>query len=612
MIYLKTLSLLLIIVQLSPLYANSKKKLYLSKVNVLQGVPAGIKSSIINRIKLNVLEKYEDKYQIVSDSDVALMNQKAAQLQKQGCSDEVCMKQIAEAIDADEIIYGDVTLEEGKIKFSLTNILRDKNTLQMSTKSVVEVKFYESDYDHYAKEATIKLLEPKYQIKTPTLVFQDKLELKAIDLGKTGSGTLSVLDFKTDDSSVQNVVNFLKDMVREGDELFAQKKYGEAQGKYEGVLRKIEDKVLPEKRKKITKLEESVEDRIANSIVLGEKEWLDYYDGELKKVRNLKPDDYMWFINNYEGIRDVIDQKGTRFQSKLYQVRTGVTDRIDSLRLSQIMFYEKVGDNLYQANEFEKAYSKYEFIAQIPQYMYDVKKKSEEIARITKKKDTIRKTGENYVKNAVKVYLDQAEYLNLQDRREDALKSVGMARNVIGTTKFVTQASIDYYDENVKVFGIKSYTEEKRECDPKIWDGIWTGTNCTALWSNYMGSTDWNSANQKCQLIGGRLPTIKELEVAYNTGITKSWQKDGSITGLLPRMSRRVTTYYMSTMVIPTTTIVTFTALYVVVVSPPRVFPIALDLPPSVPFFRADGGYRETGWFWEDFWDHIITHKLEV
>ncbi len=523
--FIKSLAILICLLLWIPLSANTKKKLYLSKVNVMQGVPAGIKSSIINRIKLNVLEKYEDKYQIVSDSDVALMNQKAAQLQKQGCDDQVCMKQIAEAIDADEIIYGDVSLEEGKIKFSLTNILRDKNTLQMSAKSIVEVKFSEENYDHYAREATIKLLEPKYQIKAPTLVFQDKLDLKAIDLGKTSTGTLSVLDFKTDDSSVQNVVNFLKDMVREGDDLFAQRTYGEAQAKYESVLRKIEEKVLPEKRKKISKFEESVVERIANSIILGEKEWLDYYDGELKKVSHWKPEDFMWFINNYEGIRDVIDQKGTRFQSKLSQLKAGATDRIDSLRRSQINFYEKVGDNLYQANEFEKAYAKYEYIAQIPQYMYDVKKKSEEIVRITKKKDTIRKTGENYVKNTVKVYLDQAEYLNLQDRREDALKSVGMAREVIGTTTFVTQASIDYYDENVKVFGIKSYTEEKRVCEART--DIWTGIKCEPGWSKYMGSMSWSSADNKCKEIGMRLPTIDELKMAYKSGITNSWQNDG-------------------------------------------------------------------------------------
>jgi len=518
-------SILLFQFLFNPLSANSKKKLYLSKVNVLQGVPAGIKSSIINRIKLNVLEKYEDKYQIVSDSDVALMNQKAAQLQKQGCSDEVCMKQIAEAIDADEIIYGDVSFEEGKIKISLTNILRDKNTLQMSTKSVVEVKFYESDYDHYAKEATIKLLEPKYQIKAPTLVFQEKLDLKAIDLGKTGSGTLSVLDFKTDDSSVQNVVNYLKEQVREGDELFSQKKYDNARSKYEDIMRKIEEKVLPEKRKKISKLEESVEERIANSIILGEKEWLDYYDGELKKVTVWKPDDFPWFINNYEGVRDVIENKSTRFQSRLSTLRAGTTDRIDSVRHSQISFYEKIADSLYQANEFENAYAKYEYISKIPQYMYDVKKKNEEIARITKKKDTIRKTGENYVKNAVKVYLDQAEYLNLQDRREDALKSVGMARNVIGTSIFVTQPSITYYDENVKVFGVKSYTEEKRECEART--DIWTGIKCESQWSEYMGSMSWSSADNKCKEIGMRLPTIDELKMAYKSGITKSWQYDG-------------------------------------------------------------------------------------
>ena len=520
-------SLFLILFFLNPLFANTKKKLYLSKINVTQSVPTNIKTSIINRIKLNVLEKYEDKYQIVSDSDVALMNQKAAQLQKQGCSDEVCMKQIAEAIDADEIVYGDVSMEEGKIKFSLTNILRDKNTLQMSTKSIVEVKFSESDYDHYAKEATIKLLEPKYQIKSRTLIFQDKLELKAIDLGKTISGTLGVLDFKTDDSSVQNVVNFFKEQIREGDELFAQKKYDSAKTKYEDVMRKIEEKVLPEKRKKISKLEESVEERIANSIILGEKEWLDYYDGELKKVTVWKPDDFPWFINNYEGVRDVIENKSTRFQARLSTLRAGSINRIDSVRHSQISFYEKIADNLYQANEFEKAFAKYEYISQIPQYMYDAKKKNEEIAKMTKKKDTIRKTGENYVKNAVKVYLDQAEYLNLQDRREDSLKSVRMARDVIGTTTFVTQASIDYYDKNVKMFGVKTFQDEKRECETSI--GKWTGNRCDSVWSDYIGYMDWDRANQKCKSIGSRLPTNDELIAALKVGLTKSWQKDGDI-----------------------------------------------------------------------------------
>ncbi len=152
---------ILMVLTVHPVLGSVKQKLYISKVNFLQGVPESIKNSLINRIKLNVLERYGDKFQIVSDADVALMNQKAAQLQLQGCSDEVCMKQIAQAIDADEIIYGDVMPEGGKLKLFLNSILRDRNTLQMLAKSVVEIKFMEDEYDHYIKEATIKLIEPK-------------------------------------------------------------------------------------------------------------------------------------------------------------------------------------------------------------------------------------------------------------------------------------------------------------------------------------------------------------------------------------------------------------------------------------------------------------------
>ena len=47
-------------------------------------------------------------------------------------------------------------------------------------------------------------------------------------------------------------------------------------------------------------------------------------------------------------------------------------------------------------------------------------------------------------------------------------------------------------------------------------------------WSEYLGEMDWNTANEKCKEVAGRrLPTIRELDVAFESGITKSWQKDG-------------------------------------------------------------------------------------
>ena len=56
------------------------------------------------------------------------------------------------------------------------------------------------------------------------------------------------------------------------------------------------------------------------------------------------------------------------------------------------------------------------------------------------------------------------------------------------------------------------------------WMGIYGQSNA---WSSYQGNMSWEDANEKCKSIGMRLPTLKELKAAYDSGITKSWQNDG-------------------------------------------------------------------------------------
>jgi hypothetical protein len=45
--------------------------------------------------------------------------------------------------------------------------------------------------------------------------------------------------------------------------------------------------------------------------------------------------------------------------------------------------------------------------------------------------------------------------------------------------------------------------------------------------SEYQGMLTWDDANKKCKSLKMRLPTLDELKKAYESGITKSWQKDG-------------------------------------------------------------------------------------
>ena len=45
-------------------------------------------------------------------------------------------------------------------------------------------------------------------------------------------------------------------------------------------------------------------------------------------------------------------------------------------------------------------------------------------------------------------------------------------------------------------------------------------------WSEYIGEMNWESASKKCNEVAGRrLPSIRELKLAHEAGITKSWQE---------------------------------------------------------------------------------------
>jgi hypothetical protein len=83
------------------------------------------------------------------------------------------MTQIADAIDADEIIYGDVFFENGSIVLSLTNLDRDKENFTLTSKSVVDLSFQEKQYEIYIKEITYKLLDPKYKMELNVIDYTD-------------------------------------------------------------------------------------------------------------------------------------------------------------------------------------------------------------------------------------------------------------------------------------------------------------------------------------------------------------------------------------------------------------------------------------------------------
>jgi len=148
-----------------------------------------------------------------------------------------------------------------------------------------------------------------------------------------------------------------------------------------------------------------------------------------------------------------MDKIPNEYQNRFVNFRKGLEDRMENLALALIGFYETKGDNHYKENQFQEAYKLYVDGMELVGNLGTAKIK-EVRQKLTKKITTCRKTGENYVKNTVRTYLDQAEYLNLQDKTSDAKTSLGMAKKAMEDSMFTPSICQEWYKETAGVLGV--------------------------------------------------------------------------------------------------------------------------------------------------------------
>src|SRR5208337_2173786 len=102
---------------------NVKKKLYISTIKA-KGVNLQCAERIKNGIRLGIFENLDARYQVFDDDAVNVMHKQAEVIIESECNDESCMTQIADSINADEIVYGEVSLKGVKIEINITCLER--------------------------------------------------------------------------------------------------------------------------------------------------------------------------------------------------------------------------------------------------------------------------------------------------------------------------------------------------------------------------------------------------------------------------------------------------------------------------------------------------------
>lgn len=477
--------------------AEAKKlKLYINDIKPESGISKVLASKTKDYFSLAIFENFNKEYQVVTDDDIKIMYKKAADLQASGRDDQTCMLQIADAINADEIIYGTMRREGGKVRLTAQNLQRNRETLEIGKKSIVNIIFYESQLEWFSKEITKKLINPTYNIdssKAP-LMISDKFRIDKIDLISVKGVDISIMKFKAEDESVSRIIDYLKEIIEKGDIHFKNKNFSKSRKKYREVLAKINTKILESKRKRIRPFIESVRNRITSIYINDFKEKIDKVDIWLKAKELMDEEISKKGLEKYRRILTSLKKIPAREREKLGEIQKTLESRLTSVYLGWILIIEKEGDSFYSDYKFKSAIEMYDKgIKKIAFSGLSNEKLTEKKNKLLDKKRIGMQTGGSWLENKVRSYRDQAEYFNIRDNKNDAKKALERAGWIIGANSLFLNSKIrSLYDEYSKLIGYEGdisskakFYRESRDSNYGIYSLSFMGLSALSLGGGY-------------------------------------------------------------------------------------------------------------------------------
>ena len=465
-----------ILLSLSPVTGQEKalKKLYISSITA-DGVSATLAKKARERLEFALYEHFGKEYRVLTDEDVKVMFKKAEEIMGTGCSAESCQQQMADAVDADEIIYGELSSEGAALKLSARTLLRDRKTLSVTKKSMVMLSFAERELDHYCGEAARKLVNPAYAVqKPPKAAFEEKISLSAVKVEAVKGLDIGVLKFTADDETIQNMLGYLKNLVQEGDDAFGKKKYDDAIGKYTTVLDKVKTKLTAEKQAKMADFKAGVVKRCDAAYAMKYKGMIETLDAEFTKGGSADEKALLALRGRYGKVDGEVKGVPGEFKDEgMAEIASTLSKRYDNLTAALAALREKKGDALYGEYGFTAALKEYEAAAGFAAGVREGVMKWELAARYANKRKAVRETGRNYLLSRVRALAARAEFFNLQERTSDAKKELKEARRLLDgeLVIFATEAVVSTYNPVAAVLGMDALSESEKN-DAKVFAAI--------------------------------------------------------------------------------------------------------------------------------------------
>lgn len=454
----KTCVLLFFLLFSSELFSkeNSVQKIYIHKLKLENGVPKYLESRFRNGIINSILRNFEGKFNIADDDSLAALLKQVELNQKLNCSDEICMKQIADAIDADELISGTIFPSNKGYKINLRSQKRDSVALTYTIKTSFDLEFPEYQIDYYSSEAGRKLIDPRYAINFaaafPGAV--EKVEFPSFKVQDDKTGEINVLNFKVEDQGAKSFIETIKPKLSKADDLVKEKLYERSIPEYVDTLNALEQRLSDRSKTEMSDYLKNIRGKISNSYFLIYKDKFSEMDlsaqkgGEISSLKKLNED--------YKDLKKDYTSK-TPSSFRLPEFEKALDDRIEKLNFLIFGLQEKEGDRLYADFDFTGAILSYRSVRNELIKLKSGPDSSALRSRVERKILTSETTGRSYLQSKLSGSYQSLEKSFLAealesdpDRKKNYIEKIGegfkQILEILARSEFVSEEQIKYFN----------------------------------------------------------------------------------------------------------------------------------------------------------------------
>lgn len=234
-------------------HADKTKRIYIQKIEGKSISPLLLKQ-IRDIITVSITETYGSNYYIINDDDIKIMYKQAETvLSSSDNNDEQIIKEIAQTINSDIIIYGNVeNSTNGQYAIILNKLI--KNSVGFTKSNMIRYNFSIEEINFTIPEFAKQIIDKNYQLNysnRPSII----------------SYKIAVNDqilIKTDDKFILDLVTLVNERINQIDSQFDETMPTEALDEYNQLLNDINTKLTKYNQKEIQSIINTIKDRTDN------------------------------------------------------------------------------------------------------------------------------------------------------------------------------------------------------------------------------------------------------------------------------------------------------------------------------------------------------------